>query len=271
LEECEAVPLAAQATKEGTRMTIRSDTARTAFVAVCLLVILAANSDAKLDPRQESLRGVQAITVEISCSRDAIDAGLTEEKAKTVEKQIEQTGIKIMPKQLWDKVPGRCRLKITVDVCKPSGLETFIYSVRLSFVQTAALERSPQTIVDATTWELTRLAHGPKNGLAETVRENLEAMVDSFIKDCRAANPRPGERPAGAAGGDTDAPANVPSAPSGNSEPTEQKYVASTTSSVFHKPDCRWAQNIAPTNLVTYKSKDEAIKDGKKPCKSCKP
>jgi hypothetical protein len=257
--------------KEGTNMRIRPDTARTAFVAVCLLAILAPNSYAKLDSRQESLRGVQAITVEISCSKDAIDAGLTEEEGKTVEKRIEQAGIKVMPKQLWDKVPGRCQLKVTIHVYKPSDFETFIYNLRLYFVQTVALERSPQTTVDATTWELTWLAHGPKNKLAETVRENLEAMVDSFIKDCRAANPQPGEQSAGAAGGDTGAPANVPSVPNGNSETTEQKYVASTSSSVFHKPDCRWAQNIAPTNLVTYKSKDEAIKDGKKPCKSCKP
>ena len=253
-------------------MTIRSDTARIAFVAVCLLTVLAANSYAKLEPRQESLRGVQVMTVDISCSRDAIDAGLTEDdEGKTVEKQIEEAGIKVMPKKLWSKVPGRCQLKVTIHVYKPSDFETFIYNLRLYFVQTVALERSPQTTVDATTWELTRLAHGPKNKLAETVRENLETMVDSFIKDYRAANPQPGEQSAGAAGGDTGTPANVPSVPNSNSETTEQKYVASTSSSVFHKPDCRWAQNISPTNLVTYKSKDEAIKDGKKPCKSCKP
>ena len=253
-------------------MTIRSDTARIAFVVVCLLTALAANSYAKLEPRQESLRGVQVMTVDISCSRDAIDAGLTEDdEGKTVEKQIEEAGIKVMPKTLWSKVPGRCQLKVTIHVYKPSDFETFIYNLRLYFVQTVALERSPQTTVDATTWELTWLAHGPKNKLAETVREGLETMVDSFIKDYRAANPQPGEQSAGAAGGDTSAPANIPSAPSGESEATEQKYVASTSSSVFHKPDCRWAQNISPTNLVTYKSKDEAIKDGKKPCKSCKP
>jgi len=253
-------------------MTIRSDTARTAFVVVCLLTVLAANSDAKLEPRQESLRGVQAMTVDIRCSKDAIDAGLTEEdEGKTVEKRIKEAGIKIMPKQLWGKVPGRCRLKVAVHVYKPSGLETFIYNVRLYFVQTVALERSPQTTVDATTWELAWLAHGPKNRLAEMVRENLQTMVDTFIKDYRAANPQPGRQSAGAAGGDVGAPAKAPSVPNSQSEITQQKYVASTSSTVFHKPDCRWAQNIAPTNLVTYKSQDEAIKDGKRPCKSCKP
>ena len=252
-------------------MIARPDRAWMALVVVCLLGVSAAHSYAKLDAAQESLRGVQAISVDISCSKDAIDAGLTEEEAKPVEKQIEAAGIKVMPKQLWAKVPGRCRLKITVDVCKPSGLETCIYNVRLCFVQAAALERSPQTVVDATTWELTRLAHSPKSGLAEALRKNLETMVDSFIRDHRAANLQPGGQSAGAGSGDTATPANASTAANSNSQTTEQKYVASTSSSVFHKPDCRWAQNIAPTNLVTYKSKDEALKDGKRPCKSCNP
>lgn len=52
---------------------------------------------------------------------------------------------------------------------------------------------------------------------------------------------------------------------------TEYKYVASNSSNIFHKPDCRWAQNISKENLITYKSKDEAIKAGKRPCKTCNP
>jgi len=252
-------------------MMTRPNRAWMALVVVCLLGISAANTGAKLDASQESLRGVQAITVEFGCSKDALDAGLSEEEAKSVEKQIEQAGIKVTPKQLWSKIPGRCRLKITVDVCRPSGLETFVCSVRLCFVQTAALERSPQTIIDATTWELTSLAHSPKNSLAETVRRNLETMVDSFIKDCQAANSQHSGQSAEAGNSNTGATANSASAPSSNSQTIEQKYVASASSSVFHKPDCRWAQNIAAANLATYKSRDEAIKSGKRPCKSCNP
>ncbi len=252
-------------------MTRPDGAARTAFVAACLLAMLAPNSYAKLDSRQESLRGVQAIAVEFSCSKDALDEGLSKEQVRTAEKQIEQAGIKVMPKQLWSKIPGRCRLQIIIDVCKPSGLETVFCNIRLCFVQTVALERNPQTIIDATTWELTSLAYSPKNALAETVRKNLETMVDSFIKDCRAANPQPGEQSAGAGSSDAGTPTNSASAPNSNTQTIEQQYVASASSSVFHKPDCRWAQNIAAANLATYKSRDEAIKSGKRPCKSCNP
>ena len=48
-------------------------------------------------------------------------------------------------------------------------------------------------------------------------------------------------------------------------------YVASTNSGVFHKPDCRWAKKISPANFAGYQSRDEAINDGKRPCKWCNP
>jgi methylphosphotriester-DNA--protein-cysteine methyltransferase len=51
----------------------------------------------------------------------------------------------------------------------------------------------------------------------------------------------------------------------------EYKYIASNSSNIFHKPDCRWAQNISKRNLVTYKTREEAIKAGKRPCKTCNP
>jgi len=48
-------------------------------------------------------------------------------------------------------------------------------------------------------------------------------------------------------------------------------FVASKSSSVFHRPGCRWAQNISGDNLIGYQTREEAIASGKRPCKSCKP
>ncbi len=48
-------------------------------------------------------------------------------------------------------------------------------------------------------------------------------------------------------------------------------FVASKSGKAFHRPDCRWAQNISADNLVTYKTREEAVQSGKRPCKSCKP
>jgi hypothetical protein len=48
-------------------------------------------------------------------------------------------------------------------------------------------------------------------------------------------------------------------------------FVASTDRDKYHKPDCRWAQNIIPDNLVTFSSKDTAISQGYSACASCNP
>lgn len=49
------------------------------------------------------------------------------------------------------------------------------------------------------------------------------------------------------------------------------KYVASKNGKVFHKADCQFAKKIKPENLVTYDTRDDALKAGKNPCKTCNP
>jgi micrococcal nuclease len=51
----------------------------------------------------------------------------------------------------------------------------------------------------------------------------------------------------------------------------EAKYVASKKSKVFHVPNCRYSRRISPSNLITFSTRDEAIKSGRRPCKVCNP
>lgn len=48
-------------------------------------------------------------------------------------------------------------------------------------------------------------------------------------------------------------------------------YVASVLREPFHRVSCRWAAKIAPENAVYYETRDQAIADGHRPCKVCKP
>jgi hypothetical protein len=48
-------------------------------------------------------------------------------------------------------------------------------------------------------------------------------------------------------------------------------FVAFRTNSVFHRPDCPVARTIRPEDLVTYKTRDEALAAGREPCRSCNP
>ncbi len=52
---------------------------------------------------------------------------------------------------------------------------------------------------------------------------------------------------------------------------TQYPFIASKSGKAFHRPECRWAQNISADNLVAYKTREEAAASGKRPCKSCKP
>lgn len=49
------------------------------------------------------------------------------------------------------------------------------------------------------------------------------------------------------------------------------QYVASINKEPFHRISCRWAQKISPKNAVYYETREEAIRDGHRPCRVCKP
>ncbi len=65
--------------------------------------------------------------------------------------------------------------------------------------------------------------------------------------------------------------ATTESAPITQREVAKYAYVASVNSEVFHNPDCRWAKKISPRNLVGFKSREDAVESGRRPCKVCKP
>lgn len=49
------------------------------------------------------------------------------------------------------------------------------------------------------------------------------------------------------------------------------QYVASVHKEPFHRISCRWAQKISPKNAVYYNTREEAVQDGHRPCKVCRP
>ena len=48
-------------------------------------------------------------------------------------------------------------------------------------------------------------------------------------------------------------------------------YVASVLREPFHHVSCRWAAKIAPENAVYSETRAQALADGHRPCKVCKP
>ncbi|MBQ7263690.1 MAG: hypothetical protein IJR14_08230 [Synergistaceae bacterium] len=49
------------------------------------------------------------------------------------------------------------------------------------------------------------------------------------------------------------------------------RYIASRKQKAFHVVTCPWAQRIEKRNAVYYASREDAIRDGRRPCKECEP
>ncbi len=61
------------------------------------------------------------------------------------------------------------------------------------------------------------------------------------------------------------------SSPPATIQTKQWKYVASKKSKVFHRSDCKWAKRISPKNFMGFKTREEAIRSGRRACKSCGP
>lgn len=48
-------------------------------------------------------------------------------------------------------------------------------------------------------------------------------------------------------------------------------YTASKTSKIFHRAGCSHAKRIDPAKAITFSTRNEAAKTGRKPCKTCNP
>ena len=48
-------------------------------------------------------------------------------------------------------------------------------------------------------------------------------------------------------------------------------YVGSVNSEVFHNPNCSYVKSIHPENMIWFSSREDAIAQGKRPCKRCNP
>lgn len=60
-----------------------------------------------------------------------------------------------------------------------------------------------------------------------------------------------------------DTPANSPGA--------SYRYAASRNSDVFHYLSCRYVDAIKSSNLLTFSSRDAAVRSGRRPCSACRP
>ena len=48
-------------------------------------------------------------------------------------------------------------------------------------------------------------------------------------------------------------------------------YPANSRSKIFHREDCMYVEKISEENYKSFFDRDDAVKEGYRPCKKCKP
>jgi len=200
------------------------------------------------------------------------DVPFSEQLETSVKDKLRRAGIE-SDTPTADNILTISELRIYVSTFNHEDSQQHIFHIRTALARAVCLKNERNPVFKADIWQSAHVMQvvSAENMPAKITDVVLE-QVESFINIYKATNPT-GTKPPDAGINETgllkipekQAETDVDSAAAGYG------YVASKSSNVFHKPDCRWAKNISAHNLVTYKSKDEAIKAGKRPCKTCNP
>jgi len=157
------------------------------------------------------------------------------------------------------------RLHIHVETVALEGCGQTVYRVQTSLSRIVTFTDHRDLRVQADVWRVQPvMAAVAAPNLAEAVTEAVLTQAEAFAAACQTA-----KRLFSSSAVSQTAPPST--AATADSQGAGQMFVASKGSSVFHRADCRWAQNIAEHNRVTYPTREAALADGKRPCKSCKP
>jgi micrococcal nuclease len=164
-------------------------------------------------------------------------------------------------------------LRIYIDLLKIEDLQRDVFRIQTSLARAVCLAQEPDPVFKAELWQVTpAMQVVPAEDLPAAVTNGVLEQVGAFILAWQTSNLQHRQPPAeGTVEAEAPAAAEKQLGPDAKTPAAEYKYIASKSSTVFHKPDCRWAKNISAENLVGYNTRDDAIKDGKRPCQWCKP
>ncbi|MFH1715778.1 MAG: Ada metal-binding domain-containing protein [Planctomycetota bacterium] len=194
------------------------------------------------------------------------------ELAGMVTDKLKKAGIELSPGSRYGD-PNMPELRVYIEMLKLEASQQYVFRIQTSLARSTHLTEQLAPIFKADVWKLNPVMQAASvEDMPAEVADVVLDQVNVFIRAYRATNPPDSQssdtgmhEPNAATASEKNAGAYAKSAPGAG------KYVASNSSGIFHRPDCRWAGNISPENLVTYRTRDEAMSSGKRPCKSCEP
>ena len=209
--------------------------------------------------RNEAIADLDQVCV--SLVTHATDAAVFEGLAAQVAARLKAGGIE----HIECKTGVTPRLHIHVETVSLEGCGRTVYRVQTALSRIVTFTDHRELKVQADVWRVKPVMEAVADpNLTEAVTEAVLTQAEVFASACQAAR-RLHQTTA----------AQTATPPSGevtaDSQAVQQVFVASKGSAVFHRADCRWARNIAEHNRMSYPTREAALADGKRPCKSCKP
>jgi len=140
--------------------------------------------------------GIDAMYVVVEdLSKDAIEAGLTRKQIQMdVELKLRQEGIRIVSKEESLKTPVDAFLYVNVSVIKIRDLPKLAHHITVELKQGVFLMRNPKILILATTWSKAMTGYSGDLRFVSAMREDVSDLVDIFLNDYLAANPKEPEK-----------------------------------------------------------------------------
>jgi len=137
---------------------------------------------------RETLRGLSGVMVVIEdLKEDAQADGLSVTGLQhQTESKLAEAGIPVLPLDEWRSALGRPWLYVSVNTLRHIG--GYFFSVDVQLKQEVSLPRQPSIVTSSSTWELGSIGFVMADKLPIKVRASVEAHLDGFISDFRAAN-----------------------------------------------------------------------------------
>ncbi len=158
------------------------------LAGVLALVTVTEAYPAKLRDNLKGLRGVW-VWVEY-LDPELEERGVTQFQIQTlVELKLRQAGIRVLTEEERKKTPGDPFLSVRICGGKTSDRLNYVLLIELRIVEKVIPERDKNKRVWALTWNSWRLGSAGTQHL-RSIYDNLGDLVDEFMNDYLAANPK---------------------------------------------------------------------------------
>lgn len=134
---------------------------------------------------QGNVKGLKSLGVLIEALPDGAKAlGLTEDMLQTdVELKLRLAGLRVLPMKQAEAVPGSPHIYVAVNLTDDSVAA----SIDVAIHENATLERNGHFAIAVDTWTKGITVEHPT---ADGLRERVKDLIDAFLDDWLAANPK---------------------------------------------------------------------------------